>query len=59
MSARFVIKKASNGFRFNLVATNGKIIATSESYTTKANALKGIESIRTNAPQAPIEDLTS
>jgi uncharacterized protein YegP (UPF0339 family) len=57
MAARFVLKKASNGYRFNLVATNGQIIATSESYTTKANALKGIESVRANA-DAPVDDQT-
>jgi Domain of unknown function (DUF1508) len=28
-------------YRFNLVATNGQIIATSEAYESKANALKG------------------
>ncbi|GAA2293488.1 hypothetical protein GCM10010149_46670 [Nonomuraea roseoviolacea subsp. roseoviolacea] len=58
MAARYVLKKASNGYRFNLVATNGQIIATSESYTTKANALKGIESVRANAG-APVEDQTA
>ncbi|MBN6055035.1 DUF1508 domain-containing protein, partial [Nonomuraea sp. RK-328] len=58
MAARYVLKKASNGYRFNLVATNGQIIATSESYTTKANALKGIESVRANAG-APVDDQTA
>ncbi|MBB2915074.1 hypothetical protein FHS43_006394 [Streptosporangium becharense] len=57
MAARYVLKKASNGYRFNLVAPNGQIIATSESYTTKANALAGIESVRANA-DAPVDDQT-
>lgn len=31
---KFRIKKASNGqFRFNIVASNGQIVATSETYT--------------------------
>lgn len=41
-------------FRFRLKATNGQIIATGEGYTTKPNCLKGIESIRKNAPDAEI-----
>ncbi|GIH89956.1 YegP family protein [Planobispora siamensis] len=57
MSARYVVKKTSAGFRFNLVAGNGEIIATSESYKTKAGALKGIESVKANAG-APVDDQT-
>jgi uncharacterized protein YegP (UPF0339 family) len=51
MAARFVLKKGSTGkFRFNLVATNGQVIATSEAYETKASAINGIESVKRNAP---------
>jgi hypothetical protein len=33
---QFVLKKGSTGkFRFNLVATNGQVIATSEAYESK------------------------
>ena len=39
-------------------ATNGQIIATSEAYESKANALKGIESVKRNAPNAEVDDLT-
>ena len=50
MSGKFEIKKAKNGqFHFNLKATNGEIILSSETYTTKSNAKKGIESVRRNA----------
>ena len=42
-------------FRFRLKARNGEIIATSEAYTTKAACENGIESVRNNAPDAPIE----
>ena len=45
-------------FRFRLKAGNGEIIATSEGYTTKASCQKGIESVRTNAPTATIDDQT-
>ena len=41
-------------YRFRLKATNGQIIAVGESYKAKASCLNGIESIRKNAPEAPI-----
>ena len=60
MAAKFVVKKTSSGqFRFNLKAGNGEVIATSESYTTKAAALKGIESVKANAAGAAVEDETA
>ncbi|HZK00516.1 MAG TPA: DUF1508 domain-containing protein [Tissierellaceae bacterium] len=38
---RFEIKKSKNGqFYFNLLARNNKVVATSEMYTRKENALK-------------------
>jgi uncharacterized protein len=59
MAAKFVLKKGSTGkFLFNLVATNGQVIATSEAYESKASAIKGIESVRRNAPNAEIDDQT-
>ena len=60
MAAKFVLKKTDSGqFHFNLLATNGRVIATSESYKTKAAALNGIESIKKNAPVASTDDQTS
>jgi uncharacterized protein YegP (UPF0339 family) len=57
--AKFEISKDVAGeFRFKLVATNGQTIAVSEGYTTKDNALKGIESVRQNAAAAQLEDKT-
>lgn len=51
MAARFELKSTSNAqFRFVLIAANGEPLLTSETYTAKANALKGIESVRENAP---------
>jgi uncharacterized protein YegP (UPF0339 family)/uncharacterized surface protein with fasciclin (FAS1) repeats len=46
-------------FRFHLKATNGQIIAVSQSYGTKESALKGIASIQKNAPMAKIADSTA
>jgi uncharacterized protein YegP (UPF0339 family) len=57
---KFVVKKTSNGeFRFNLVATNGQIVATSESYKRKTSALDTIASIQKNAGAATIDDETT
>jgi uncharacterized protein YegP (UPF0339 family) len=60
MAATFVLKKGATGkYHFNLVAPNGQVIATSESYESKASAINGIESVRRNAPDAEIDDQTS
>ena len=56
---KFTIKQSEAGFSFNLKANNGEIIAAaSETYATKANCENGIESVRKNAPIAPVEDQT-
>lgn len=56
---KFIIRKSvNNQYYFNLYAVNHEIIATSEMYTTKSNCKNGIESVKTNAPKAGIEDLT-
>jgi len=53
----FVLKQGSTGnYHFSLVAANGEVIATSESYQSKASALNGVESVRRNAPDAAIDD---
>ena len=41
-------------YRFRLKARNGEIIATGEGYKAKASCLKGIDSIRRNAPESPV-----
>ena len=41
-------------YRFRLKARNGEIIATGEGYKAKASCLNGIDSIRRNAPEAPV-----
>lgn len=50
MAAKFQLKKAKNGkFFFNLLATNGEVILTSQMYASKATAKKGIASVQANA----------
>ena len=48
----------SADIRFHLKATNGQIIAVSQSYGTKESALKAIASIQKSAPIATIADST-
>ena len=57
---RFVLKKGSTGkFRLNLLATNGQVVATSESYESKAAAMRGIQSVRRLAADAVLDDQTA
>lgn len=59
-SGKFVIKKGRTGqFRFSLVGRNGQIVATSETYTTKASCMNGIKAVKALAAGADIEDQTS
>lgn len=51
---KFVIKQSDAGWHFVLKAANGEVVATSQVYTEKASAIKGIESVKENAPEAPI-----
>lgn len=49
MAGKFEVKKSSNGkFFFNLLASNGQVILSSEMYESKASALNGIEAVRKN-----------
>jgi uncharacterized protein YegP (UPF0339 family) len=60
MAGKFVIKKRRSGqFRFSLVGRNGQIVATSETYTTKASCMNGIKAVRSLAAEADIEDQTT
>ena len=59
MPAKFVLKKGTTGkFRFSLLATNGKVVASSEAYETKRAAVAGIASVQKIAAGAAVEDLT-
>ena len=55
---KFVVRKTNTGVKFDLKATNGQVIATSEVYTTDAACKKGIASVMKNAPVAAVEDQT-
>lgn len=49
-----VYEDKAGEYRFRLKATNGQIIAVSEGYKAKASCMNGIESVKTNAPEAPV-----
>lgn len=55
---KFVFKTVASGYKFDLKAGNGEVIATSEVYTTEAACKNGIESVAKNAPVAAVEDQT-
>ena len=49
-----VYQDKAGEYRFRLKARNGEIIAVSEGYKAKASCMNGIESVRKNAPDAPV-----
>lgn len=53
--SRFVMRPVATGIKFDLLAANGQVIATSEVYKTAAACRKGIGSVRANAPGAALE----
>ena len=59
MAAKFELYVDKGGeYRFNLKAGNGEVIASSEGYASKASAVNGIESVKANAADAVVVDLT-
>jgi uncharacterized protein YegP (UPF0339 family) len=57
--SKFERKTASNGKPyFNLKATNGQVIGNSEMYESESNRENGIESVKKNAPEAQVSDLS-
>ncbi len=56
---KYVIKGTKNGgFKFDLKAGNGQVIASSQVYKALNSCKTGIASVKTNAPVAAIEDQT-
>ena len=54
---KFVVYRDGNGeYRWRLVASNGKIVASGEGYKNKADCLATIASIQKNAPSAAVEE---
>lgn len=58
VDGRYEKKTAVNGkFFFNLKATNGQVIGSSQMYASESGRNNGIESVKKNAPDAPIVEL--
>jgi len=56
---QFAVKQTpSGGFTFTLKAGNGQVIAQSQVYKSMATLKTGVESVKKNAPIAPVEDQT-
>jgi uncharacterized protein YegP (UPF0339 family) len=55
---KFVIRQVNTGCKFDLLAANGESILSSEVYSSRSACLRGVESVRKNAPAAPLADLT-
>lgn len=56
---KFVIKENKKGFTFGLKAGNGETVAVSQVYSSEATCKNGINSVKTNAVKADIEDQTA
>ncbi len=50
---------AAGKYRFRLKAGNGEIIAVGEAYGSKTAAMNGIDSIKRQAAEAQVHDMTS
>ncbi len=50
---------SDNRYYFNLKAANGEIILRSQGYASHSGAVSGKESVKRNAPTAPVIDLTT
>lgn len=52
------LKSSNNKYYFNLKATNGQVIGSSEMYESSSGMDNGIASVKKNAPEAIVEDTT-
>ncbi len=55
---KFVIRTTETGNKFDLKATNGQVIATSQVYKSLATCKNGVASVQKNAPIAAVENQT-
>ncbi|PZG16796.1 YegP family protein [Nonomuraea aridisoli] len=60
MAGKFIISEdEQGGYRFALVANNGQTLAVGSGFPSKMACVNGIETVRRNAPEAVIEDLSA
>ena len=54
---RFEVSKTrARKFKFNLKASNGQVVGTSQSYATEASCENGVACVKKDAPKAVVED---
>lgn len=51
-----LFKDASGGYRWNLKASNGETVASSESYSSRSGAVAGTEAVKRAAADATVVD---
>lgn len=57
---RFECKSTASGkWTFNLKATNGQVIGTSQVYDSESGCRNGMKSVAKNAPDAKVDDQTA
>lgn len=55
--ARYEVYEDKAGeYRFRLVGGNGEIVAVSEGYSTRADAERGVSTMKENAKEAELEE---
>jgi uncharacterized protein YegP (UPF0339 family) len=60
MPAKIQVKKRdAGGFQFVVVGQNGRTIATSEPYASKASCMNGVTALQRAATSAQVEDQTT
>ena len=59
MAGKFELFQDKAGkYRFRLKASNGQVVAASQSYASKASALAGIESVKSSSVDAPTVEVS-
>lgn len=59
MAGKFVVTVDKGGkYRFNLVAGNGQVVASSQGYESKSSCLSGCDAVKRAAADAEIDDRT-
>ena len=51
-----LVEAANGKFYFNLKSTNGQVVGSSQMYASLSSSDDGIASVKSNAPDATVED---
>lgn len=58
MAGKFMLKSSGDQSMFNLHASSGQIVLTSERYVSRSGAMNGIESVKKNAADDGHDELS-